>query len=159
MTRPKFKSDARPSDTKSVVLHRENDRRLLDHLARVKRESAFWRAAGYFYLDFMAWLATQGADAPPPGQEFIHYQHWLERDVKTQDFASIPYASSSSGGQGGPAAIDPESISAAILPGVRAVVEAALSTHLAGLALTAGAPDPVQELELVEMFSAELVLE
>lgn len=150
---PKFKSDARPSDTKSVVLHRENDRRLLDHLATAKRESAFWRAAGYFYLDFMAWLeqvrATQ-PDAPAPGQEFIHYRAWLESRL----------SSPPSGGQGGPvAAIDPESISAAILPGVRAVVEAALATHLAGLSLSPSLSVGEVGAELVDLFSAELVLE
>ncbi len=82
MTKPKFKSDARPSDTKSVVLHKENDKRLLDHLQTIKRESEFWRHAGYFYLDFMEWLASQG-DAPEPNRPFVYYRAWLEQRLQS----------------------------------------------------------------------------
>lgn len=148
MTKPKYPSDTRPSDTKSVVLHRENDQRLLDHVNQIKGESRFWRAAGYFYLDFSEWLATQ-PDAPEPGRPFVYYRAWLE---SRSPAPLLPCP---------PAAIDPESIAAVVLPGMRAVVEAALSTALAGLSLP---PLPLGEgrgegFELADLFSSELVLE
>ncbi|GIK36599.1 MAG: hypothetical protein BroJett011_04320 [Chloroflexota bacterium] len=142
--KPKFKSDARPSDTKSVVLHKENDARLLAHLATIKRESEFWRRAGYFYLDFMAWLSTQ-PEAPDPNRPFVYYQRWLESHP-TPDPQSPP-------------PIDPASLSASLLPGVRDVVEAALSTALAGASFLLSPPGAGGEGELADLFSAELVLE
>lgn len=145
MTQPNFKSDTRPSDTKSVVLNKVDDRRLLDHLETVKRESGFWRAAGYFLLDFNAWLATQ-PDAPEPGLPFACYRAWLEARPPA------PLSLSSS------AALDPDAIASAILPAMREVIEAALSTHLAGLKVGGGTPSSVLELELAELFSDELVL-
>jgi hypothetical protein len=140
-----FKSDARPSDTKSVVLHRERDARLLAHVAQTKGESGFWRAAGYFLLDFNAWLATQ-PDAPEPGLPFACYRAWLESRLTPTPQPLAP--------------IDPDSLASAILPAMREVIEAALSTALAGLSVSAGAPaEGVFELELAELFSGELVLE
>lgn len=135
---PEFKSNDRPSDTKSVVLNRERDARLLAHVNTTKGESAFWRAAGNFYLDFMAWLAAQ-PDAPEPGQTFLYYQKFLE----LRSPASL-------------APIDPESIAAAVLPGVRDIIEAALAGYR---------PLPQEEgedsfdLELADLFAGELVLE
>lgn len=145
---PKSKTDARPSDTKSVVLNKSGDRRLLDHLQTVKSESAFWRHSAYFYLDFMEWLATQ-PDPPEPDQDFIHYRLWLERRPPPE-----------AGGVGG--GLDPDTIATAILPGVRTVVEAALSTALAGLSLPpspAGGEGGEEVEELADLFSSELVLE
>jgi hypothetical protein len=145
----KFKSDARPSDTKSVVLHKERDARLLTHVNQTKGESGFWRAAGYFYLDFMAWLATQ-PDAPEPARPFVYYQRWLEQRLTP----------SPSQGEGWGEGHTPESIAAAILPGVRDVVEAALATALAGLTLPpAGEPGEGLTLELADLFSEDLVLQ
>lgn len=143
-----FKSDARPSDTKSVVLHKENDARLLAHLKTLKRESAFWRTAAYFYLDFMAWLAAQ-PDAPDPGQPFAVYLAWLD----TRALASP---------------VDPESIAAAVLPGVRAIIEAALAGCSLAPSPAVGRPEGGQSegwgggqtgLELADLFSTTLVLE
>lgn len=144
----KFKSDNRPSDTKSVVLHRERDRRLLEHLRLTKGESGFWRAAGNFYLDFMTWLATQ-PDAPAPDQAFVYYQRWLEARP------SVSLSSSA------PAPVDPESVAAAILPAMRAVIEAALETYRAGAGASAAmdALKAVEVEELADLFSSELVLE
>lgn len=137
------KTDNRPSDTKSVVLNRTTDKPILDHLASLPRgysESEFWRAAAYFYLDFMAWIAAQ-PDAPAPDQAFVYYRAWLEARPA------------------GPVAIDPASIAAAVLPGVRDIIEAAL----AGASLP---PSPAGrgvggevELELADLFAGELVLE
>jgi hypothetical protein len=147
MTKSKFKSDDRPSDTKSVVLNKEADARLLEHLKQLKgqTESQFWRATGYFYLDFMAWRSTQPG-APEPGQAFVYYQTWLEQ--RQAQPANVQ------------ATVDAESIAAAILPGVRDVFEAALSTALAGASVArAGAPPASQVMELADLFSTELVLE
>lgn len=145
-----FKSDARPSDTKSVVLNRERDARLLAHVNQTKRESNFWRSAGYFYLDFMAWLSTQ-PDAPEPGQPFAVYRAWLESRL----LPSPP--GRGVGGEG----LDPESIAAALLPAMREVLEAVLTTRLAGLTATAGAPAEADlfTLDFADAFSSELVLE
>lgn len=142
----RFKSDDRPSDTKSVSLHKELDARLLVHVEAQKNESSFWKRAGYFYLDFFTWLATQ-PDAPEPDRPFVYYRAWLEQRLAQP--ANLQ------------ATVDPESLATAILPGMRAVVEAALSTALAGLSLP-----PLlmgegrgESLELAELFSSELVLE
>lgn len=140
-----FKSDERPSDTKSVVLHKERDARLLDHVNKTKGESNFWRQAGYFYLDFMAWLATQPG-APDPGQTFVYYQNWLEQ---CQAQPSNVQAN-----------VDPETIAAVILPGMREVLEAVLSTALVGVSVsTASALPSAEAQELADSFSTELVLE
>jgi len=145
MTR--FKSDDRPSDTKSVVLHKENDRRLIEYLANLKgqTESQAWRDALYHYLDSMEWYASH-PDAPKPNQPFVYYKNWLEQRLAQP--ASVQ------------ANIDLESIVAAILPGMRDVVEAAVSTALAGLNVSSGtASVPVEVLELADRCSPELVLE
>jgi len=150
MTR--IKSAARASATKSVVLHKQTDARLLERLRSTKTESDFWRAAAYFYLDFMAWLAAlpPSAAAPPPNQPFIYYRAWLEQ-------LSPPSPSRSEGGGDG---LDPESIAAAILPGVRSVVEAALSTALANISLPPINGEPEGGLaDLADLFAAELVLD
>lgn len=144
-----FKSDTRPSDTKSVVLNRERDARLLEHVNRTKGESQFWRNAAYFYLDFMAWLSTLPpvADAPAPGQTFAVYRAWLESRPAPGPQSLAP--------------IDPESIAAAVLPAMREVLEAVLTTRLAGLTVAAGAPAEADlfALDLADAFSSELVLE
>lgn len=145
-----FKSDTRPSDTKSVVLNRERDARLLDHVNRTKGESGFWRAAGYFYLDFMAWLESQ-PDAPVPGQTFAIYRAWLDSRL----LPSPP--GRGVGGEG----LDPDTIAAALLPAMREVLEAVLATRLAGLTVAAGAPAEADlfTLDLADAFSSEMVLE
>lgn len=136
----KFKSDDRPSDTKSVVLNRITDKPILDHLAALPRgcsESEFWRAAVRFYLDFMGWLVTQ-TDAPDRDQAFVHYRAWLETRST------------------GAAAIDPDAVAAAVLPGVRDIIEAALAGYRP---LPQGGEVDSFDLELADLFAGELVLE
>lgn len=145
-----FKSDARPSDTKSVVLHKERDADLLAYLRTTKHESELWRKALRFYLDFFDWLALQpGPDKPEPHQPFIHYKAWLEsRSLPSPRGRGV-------GGEG----LDPDSIASAILPAMRDVIDAALATALAGKHVSGGAP-VANVLELPEFkFSDELVLE
>lgn len=145
MTAKKFKSDDRPSDTKSVVLHREHDARLLDHLKRTKGESTWWRKAGNFYLDFMDWLAAQ-PDAPEPGQEFVYYQAYLEQ--RRVQSANLP-----------PATIDPDAIRQVItdsltdhLADVRQVVQSVLDTALDGVSIAGAAErDDAFDREIVDL--------
>jgi hypothetical protein len=148
MTKPKFKSDDRPSDTKSVVLNKGADARLLDHLKRTKGESTWWRKAGYFYLDFMAWLASQ-EDAPEPDQEFVYYQAYLEQR-RTQPVNSQP------------AAIDPDAIRQVItdsladhLADVRQVVQSVLDTALDGVSIAgAAASDDALDHEIIDLLDS-----
>lgn len=142
-----FKSDARPSDTKSVVLHKERDADLLAYLRTIKHESELWRKALRFYLDFFDWLALQpGPDKPEPHQSFIHYKAWLE----SRQPANLPTFQP---------VLDPDAIASAILPGMRDVVDAALATALAGVSLASASGPAAEAAELADLFSAELVLE
>jgi hypothetical protein len=139
MNKPKFKSDARPSDTKSVVLHKENDRRLLDHLKTTKRESEWWRAAGNFYLDFTEWLAGQ-EDAPQPNRPFIYYRAWLESRLSPSPLM----------GEG----FDPTAVSQ-LLADVRQVVQAALdNARFAPLPPPAGGMGVEEVAELLDSLDA-----
>lgn len=137
----------RKSDTKSVVLNYERDKRLLDHLSERKVESQFWKAAGYFYLDFMEWLATR-EEAPPPGRPFVYYRQFLE--------------SQASGGQAGHIA-NPDEIAAAILPSIRQIIEAALETYafspLGNPHSSSGGLGGSETLDFATLMSADLILE
>jgi hypothetical protein len=138
-------AENRKSDTKSVVLNYERDKRLLDHLAQRKIESEFWRIAGYFYLDFFEWLALQ-PEAPPPGRPFVYYRDFLESAPEPVEGHLT----------------NPDEIAAAILPSIRQIIEAALETY-AGLALcpppAAGGLRGVETLDFTQLMSADLILE